>query len=631
MKLKSFRRNALVGSLLLSASLLLNLPAWATLEDNLKHMPQGADGVFSVDTTPASWSYFLQKKPFSDIQKSSFWKEMKDDLAKELGIDMDKDLLPMLGTHVSLGIYTDGAAKDEEFPILIAIDTKANAKVSMIFDALKKKAAADKGSKELVETDHKGVKVYALGRPKTSVSDKPHLALSKNTLLMGSQRLVMKAVETAQGTQSMMADAKFPMVYQAFQKDKMWGYVRPSSLPKMLTKIMDDSDAKEIASITDMFKSFSMFDGMGFGVGLDQNGLSFRSVTQFKKSGLEPKLQSYVNQIMMKPANSLGDLANHAPGRPLFFVSMQGLHLLASDAMSMFMPDNKELQEMTQMVTGMAQKALGMNFKTDMLPHLDGRAGLAVFYPDNIKVFDRVPNVVMYLGVKDNARFQAMLQSKLKLNLGFMEDKPGKESEITFPKMPQAKYQGIPLFMANETPLVKGMKKDMGLQPGYAQVGNVWFMGSSMDALKSVIDLHKGAVPSLSKNGNFQAIQKRLAGNGHEMSAVYMDLGKALDVANFFMGEEKEFQAVKQNIGMALRAIAGGSTQQDVNAQGFFTFDIDMDKVNFEAVAKFFGEEEKSSATEKKDSIYGKDDKTEIKKEETIKPEKSDKPEKPKH
>lgn len=622
MKLKSFRRQSLVAGILLSASLLINHPASATLEDNLKHMPQGADGVFSVDTTPSTWSYFLQKKPFSDIQKAPFWKEMTEEFQKELGIDLNKDLLPMLGTHVSVGLYTNGASKDEEFPIVIAIDTKASAKVSLIFDALKKMADKDKSSKQLVETDHKGVKVYALSRPNVSAADKPHLALSKNTLLLGSQRMVLKAIETAQGSQNIMADAKFPPVYQAFQKDKMWAYIAPANLPKLAAQLMDvkGNDAKMLGEV---FKSFAMFDNMGFGANLDQNGLSFRTFTQFKKTGLEPKLQAYVTQMLMKPTASLGDLTNHAPGRPLFFASMSSLHLLASDAAAMFMPADKEMKEITDMIKGMLAKATGMDFKKDVLPHLDGRAGLSVFYPENTKNFAQIPNVVMYLGVKDSAQFQTLLQTKLKMNLGFMDDKPGKESEITFPKTAQAKYQGVPLFMANDTPVVKGMKKEMGLQPGYANVGNVWLMGSNMDALKAVIDLHKGTVPSLSKNANYQAIQKRLGAPGHEMSTVYIDLGKAMDLANFFMGDEKEFQAVKKNLGNALRAIAAGSTQQDPNANGYFSFDVDMDKINFEEVAKFFADDEKKPEA-----------KSEVKSEEKaeLKSDKAEKqPEKPKH
>lgn len=594
--LKHLKTTALAA---LASVTLLTVPAWASLEDNIKHTPAGADGFVALKTDRSEWDYFLKRKPFSTMGEE-LMKDVSTGIKEGLGLDFEKDLLPMIGTHMSVAVYESELKKGDDLPVLIALDIRDTSNFPKVVAALKTMSESER-DRILLEEKYKDVTLYGFAS-KEKQAGSPYLALSKNTLLVGSKALITKAIDTAAGGASLMGDARFQPVYKSLNTEKLWLYFSSQNIDKLIALIPESEELAEI-NFKDVADSFKANESIGFGMDLNARGLRFKS---FVKSGTgTPKnaMESYVRkmeQAVRKPAKPLSGVLNAAPGRPLLFAAMQGVHLI-NEGINVGVGKDKELKALFDEIRTGMRKLSGLDFEKDLVGMSDGRAGLAVFYPDSKKTFDQPPYALIYMGIKDNAKFLSTLSSKLKIDLSALDEdsaeaskkKKGADDYITFPAKPQATYQGAPIYMANLNKPVKALKQELNIQPGFTYVGNMWLFGSNIESLKAGIDYIQGKQENLNSNRYFSGLRSTY-GLQDDAGMMFVDLTKAVSILNFFMGDDDEVKQLQPTLS-AFKAIASGGAYTAEGAEGVFVVDIDMDKIDFELLGKFLGTQEDAS------------------------------------
>lgn len=580
----------------LASITLLTLPAWASLEDNLKHTPAGADGFVAIKTDRSEWDYFLKRKPFSTMGEE-LMKDVATGIKEGLGLDFEKDLLPMLGTHISVAVYEAELKKGEDLPVLIALDLRDTANFPKVIAALKTMSESER-DRVLLEEKYKDISLYGFAT-KEKQAGSPYLALSQNTLLIGSKALISKAIDTAASGTSLMGDTRFKPVYKSLNTEKLWLYFNSQNIDKLMALIPETEELEEI-NLSDVTDSLKAYDSMGFGMDLNARGLRFKSFVKIGSGAPKSAMDSYVRkmeQAIRKPAQPLSGVLNAAPGRPLLFAAMQGTHLL-SEGINLAANNDKDMKALFNEILGGMRRFSGLDFNKDLVGMSDGRAGLAVFYPDSKKTFDQPPYALIYMGIKDNPKFLSTLTSKLKLDLSALEEenaeggkkKKGPDDYITFPAKPQATYQGSPIYMANLNNPVKALKQELNIQPGFTYVGNMWLFGSNIESLKAGIDYIKGKQENLNANRYFSGLRSTY-GLQDDAGMMFIDLTKAVSILNFFMGDDDEVKQLQPTLS-ALKAIASGGSYNTDGAEGVFVIDIDMDKVDFELIGKFLGEQD---------------------------------------
>ena len=103
-----------------SGLLLWGTVAQASLESNLLHTPE-ADALAVIETQASSWDFMLQREPFASAM-TEFREDIAGDISEELGLDLDAEILPILGSHLSLAFYAG-----DSIPVLMAMDLKPGA------------------------------------------------------------------------------------------------------------------------------------------------------------------------------------------------------------------------------------------------------------------------------------------------------------------------------------------------------------------------------------------------------------------------------------------------------------------------------------------------------------------------
>ncbi|MBT9543830.1 MAG: DUF3352 domain-containing protein [Candidatus Sericytochromatia bacterium] len=589
--------SSLLGTL--AAATLCLTPAWANLDDNLRHTPAGADAFVAVSTDQKDWDYFLKRKPFSTMHESLL-KEILPAFGKEMGIDAEKDLLPLFGSHISAAVYGKSVSK-KDFPALIAVDLSNPAQFQPVLDKLKAAISKDKEKERtLLESSYKGIQVYGVAE-KGETQSEIYMALSGNTLLFGNQTLIQEAIDTAQSSQTIVQDAAFASTLKSLRSEKVWFYMNPRNLDTYLSMVPDMSDAESKAAIKEIKKSFALYNSFGLGLDLNSRGLRFKSFTTFHKDGADSPEKKYLREIenaIVNPKAPLSTILRAAPERPLFFAAAQGFHLIPS-GLKLFLGDQPEARAILDEVVFKGFKSLThLDMDKDILAHSDGRVGMSLFYPENLKTVTQPPHAVIYLGVKNNEQFLKTLNQKLLLDFAALESEEGAKKKkkqantITFPKAPQARYRGAPLYMSNLTPTAEGLKKEMGIQAGYTYVNNLWFFGSNMEALKAAIDYAHSANASLLDNNYFTALREKYTLK-EDAGMFFVDLGKIVGLVKLFMGEDEEVKSLLPTLSAFKSVVAGGSYKEG-GAEGLFLIDVDMEQIDFELLAKMLGESEEA-------------------------------------
>lgn len=582
-------------SVLTAATLWLS-PTWARLEDNLNFTPPQADAFLALSVDAQDWQYFLERKPFSELF-ATVLADLVSEPSQELGLDPEHFLKSLLGSHISVAVYHNTQASETNLPLLVAIDIKDPSLFAQAIAKIKQ-MASEKKEAHLLEIPTEGTTLYGFSKTPDPKDAAFFMTLSHHTLLLGSLTLLEKALAAAKSGQNLAQDPHFANTLKSLGKEKLWVYLRPDRLGnyfKMVPKAASQGD-QEI--LTQMQQSLKLYDSLGFGIDLNARGLRFKSfMTLAQKDTPERKYLHLLERAIRQPQAPLRELLKAAPERPLLFMAGQGLHLMpmGMKAFSHTQPEVKKILE-TVFYKGF-REFTHLDMERDILTHSDGRAGVSVFYPETIKTIDQPPYMVIYLGVKNNAQFLKNLQSKLLLDLSVFEveqnqrrkkNKKKQDMTITFPKTPQARYRGAPLYMSNLTPAAQTLKREMDIQPGYTHVGNLWFFGSNLEALKASIDYALRQDASLTDNHYFTALREKY-GMQEDAGLFFVDLGRVVHLVKLFMGEDEEVQALLPTL-QAFKSLTAGGSYRDNGVEGIFLVDVDMNQIDFELLAQLIGE-----------------------------------------
>ncbi len=580
------------------ASLLLGSPAHADLESNLKHTPQRAALVINVNTDYQEWKYFLTRAPFAagfqEIQA-----EISKDFQKNMGIDFETEILPMLGTHLTLGFYDEKVSADNPFPLLMSFDIKETSGYSVLIQRLQKSAQTN-AAKTLLTENYRNLTLYGLRSAKET--NPPYFTLSGQTLLFGSKTLIKQALDAAANPATAITSlTSFKTTHQALSKQKLWLYLKPEFAEAFMKSGSMDSfkvnnkalpAKKRVQASKSMKVALEVYESLGFGVDINANGLVIKGLANYKDKGLSANKQAYI-QDLFKLWKTAGDplrpFLQGAPARPLFFASLDGVKLYER-AFDLFGSTDADSKQVFSAIEQGFQKFTGLNFKQDLLQHSDGSGAIAVFYPEGTEVFDRPPQMVIFMGSQNNAAILKNLTQKLKIDLSAMaadkrSAKVAKEM-IEFPAKPSATYQNVPLFIAKNNATAKGLQQSLFVQPSYANLGKIWLFASNPEALKSGIDHLQGKKKNLLGNRYFNQM-KSMYGIEEKGSLLFMDLSQMLNMAEFLAGGDDELRALRPTLS-AFRSIIAGGKQYGNTLEGTMILDVNMDKVDFELLSEFF-------------------------------------------
>ncbi|MEZ0372875.1 MAG: DUF3352 domain-containing protein, partial [Candidatus Sericytochromatia bacterium] len=541
------------------AAMVIALPAKADLASNLRHTPASVDSFVSLSTSYEDWRYFLNRKPFAQML-GEIRQQMAPELETQLGMNFDKDLAPMLGTNLNIAFYDEELNSKELLPMLLIFDLKDTSGFPKLVKRLQEVAAKNK-NKQLLESKYQGVSLYGFASTRRT-EGVPYMALSNRTLLIGSKTLVMKAIDSAQSRQpAALSDQAFKVAHDALRTQKLWAWANPEALPAFM-RLADRGNAaaakKNAEAAASLSEAFEMYDSVAAGLDISRTGLVVKTVVRLKEQGLAPEKQALMQafrQLWNDPGTPMQGIMKGSPARPLFFAGINGMQLV-EQSMQVFGSRNAEQQKTMASLAQAFEKFTQLDFHKDILSTSDGRGGVAVFYPEDTKVFNRPPQVVFFLGVKDNSRFLQTLTNKLKLDLSVLSQnpKPGSPPEIiTFPKLPSQTYLGHPLFIADNSQVTQKLRASLFMQPAYSHVGNVWLFASSPEGLKAGIDQLSGKRANLNGSTYFNQLKDRygLQSNG---GLVFIELSSAVKLAELLGGGDDSIKQLKPTL-LAFKSI----------------------------------------------------------------------------
>ncbi|MEZ0371067.1 MAG: hypothetical protein ACAI44_18380, partial [Candidatus Sericytochromatia bacterium] len=204
----------------------------------------------------------------------------------------------------------------------------------------------------------------------------------------------------------------------------------------------------------------------------------------------------------------------------------------------------------------------------------------SAFYLGNYPKYDKAPELVAMLGVKDGEAFLANLQQKLALK----PDSPAADDTAapavtTLDREPVESYRGVSLYGLKGGPQANAVFGEMQAEPTVALINRVFLVGSSRAALRAVIDQAQGIRSTLTQDPEFVRIRSRMHGHG-EAELFYSDLSRWFRLGDHFLHADSGFRTAKPLLA-SLRALAGDSTLTATGSEGHFLADADLAQVDF--------------------------------------------------
>lgn len=581
--------------------LLFSPSAQASLENNLEHIPSGADAVLNFSTSKADWNYFLQRKSFANGLRS-LAKELSPEIYRELGAVLEQDLAEDLGSHLSVAFWGLGGS---EMGFVLVQDLMERDGAERLIQTIKDRAEKD-DSRSIYRQNYANVTLYTLENENGSFT----LALDNYTLLIGSEGAVMEALDVARGRRAAMKNnSRYQAVQQELHEQKAFAYLNPQSLPNFMYLAAENAATR--ADLVEMREagreleaSMAGYDALGFGLDMTPNGFVFKSVSKVNMAGLkgqEHQLMKDFLRLWSVPGKPLREVLRVSPRRPLLFSAFDGLDLMER-SMRVYAPQDREsrqfLNQMNQSFTRLTHVSA-----QEWMAHSNGKGGVAVFYPEMSPRFEAPPHVVLFFGAKNNAAFEQMLFNKFSIDLNALEslmptpkvasrDPRIKITRKKSPPMPPLRfnptaveyYSDLPLYMLEDNQITEQMRQSMALEPAVTRVGNLWIFGSSLEALKASLDFSKGFDSSLLGNRYFNRL-KTVHGLEDKANLFFMDTTSLTKALNATLREDPNFMLIKPSLEAVRGIVAGGHYKNNI-ATGILALDIDMDRVDFELLGE---------------------------------------------
>lgn len=396
-------------------------PVQASVENALDPIPKDPRFVATLQTELEPWGYFVQR--LLELGQSEEIKALLASLEKK-GLDLGSDVLPILGSHLSVAGYADELSENKNVQLLFSIDLSSDVAAQALLDKLQKLNDSEFGVKT---ESHEGHTFLLLSEKK---NQKPAMLLG---LVVSGQNLLISAAPdstllkralAAQGSRSgnVMSQAGFHKTFQRFKRDPLWGWVDnrfEDPLLQALGQISTDNPFKQGPALQ------TLWAGTGFGLKPAAEGLSMQFYTPLAQN-IPAEWQNFYAQWAAPASPPLKNLLNILPSQPLLVMGGQKLNRYTDLG---FFPEgpSQASQEMKKLYTELASTwkellpvmDVGLDLKKDILPHLDGRYGVVLdVNPAGL------PQVLAYVGVKPDsqAKFAPFLRDQFKLDPALLNE-----------------------------------------------------------------------------------------------------------------------------------------------------------------------------------------------------------------
>lgn len=268
-----------------------------------KIVPDEAWMTASINLDFEAWQKLEQ---FGTPEAQKLYREGLDALIKELdqelaedNLSYSKDLKPWLGKAMMAFLPAEKSGGTPEFLVVIGIKDKIAA--SDFYNKVKKE-----DSLKIQETkQYKGVEIVKIGADQ---SDKPgYVAILENHLAASDQvATVKKAIDASQGAPSLATTGESAKAFQALKLENSVAQFHLLDYAEVIEQldILDEADAPEIPpELEDQLKQVK---SISMGMGIDDQGIRFRSVTQFDPKLWKGQFDPIPGKIISRfPANTL--------------------------------------------------------------------------------------------------------------------------------------------------------------------------------------------------------------------------------------------------------------------------------------------------------------------------------------
>ena len=261
----------------------------------------------------------------------------------------------------------------------------------------------------------------------------------------------------------------------------------------------------------------------------------------------------------------------------------QAAHLKALWDMAQAFPavDRESLQLQAQLSQGF-NALTGLNFEKDLLQPSDGNMGVSVFYPPGVAVFDRPPQMVFSLGADAPLALRKALTQKFQLNVDALSNSKKSQPPIRFFDKPMTRYRGVPLYTARPNKSLQRLQQALFVEPVIAQVGDLWLVASSMDAMKLSIDQAQGKAMSLNSNRYLSQLEQ-IHRIDPQMGILFLDLRSLGAMLEYLAGEDEEIETMKPTMN-AFRSVLVGANHKDHVLEMVAVMDIQWDDLDFDVL-----------------------------------------------
>lgn len=423
-------------------ALSLSPSAFAALDSALKPLPEKPGGAVVIETDPKAWEYFAKRKPFSQWQNQPEIKQLLDELKKS-GLDVEKQLLPMLGSHLAIAYYpkAGNTAEQTSGTALLSMALKTPTSGAQIQTWLKQQnfKQTSLGSETLFEIEQAQLPDMFKGLISDASTRMGLLARPDHLLLVVSDQEDYQALLSPE--KSLNQDSVFMAISKEMKDQKAWGYVDQPGL-KLLSetfaKLAEESGEQSQAQSQQQTEAMLEYiQGLAFGFQPSESGLEIKMFSPYvadSKSSLRSYFASLAPKADGPPLSGFWSLL---PEKPMLLMAGQKLDAFLNQPLPPAMFADAEIaQELKQALPELLtnfQKTTGLDVNKDLLPHFDGRYALMVNpLPEGLSQETMMiammagtgPQGAMLLGTKPETRdaFFKRFESEFKINLNALAD-----------------------------------------------------------------------------------------------------------------------------------------------------------------------------------------------------------------
>lgn len=426
------------------------------------------------------------------------------------GMNYDTDIQPWLGNQVAFLMIGDpsGAGLDAAGPTVVLTSTNDGAAQ----DFMAKMATASDSTATPTTTEYKGVTIT------TDSSDQggpTSYAVTGGLAIIAEHPEDVEAViDSAQGnTPNLADDAGFKEAMTDLPKDRLVvSYVDLKSVfARMLTDIAASagepspmpgmSATDTTASMNEARQSLKSLEGFGATLSAESDGISLQMHIPTDSAMLSEAQKAVAN---LKPHTNAG--VSWTPKGAYGIITLNSLD-----------------QQLTSVLSATAGSS-GMS-STDMLsslglqPLVDAMSGdfsLEVAPPPSSTGMPAIPGGTILLATDDEAAMKSALDAAIPSAMAGVADSSPDPAKSPTATTNDTTYRDVTITSsvatASTTPFA----------PAWAATDGMGIVGSSVDAVKQVIDTHLDATP-ITQSGTFQAAIKH--GSLNNSAMVYVDVG----------------------------------------------------------------------------------------------------------